>query len=159
MQIHSCMLHEGPLTLTELCYELLLSGPLMCSRSPARSQSPAPRAPLIGGSTMTSTNPAFASNLYDSTYSGDSEGARNPVYEAGAGGSTPGQGKSNPLFSSNILDSSESQQVCSSALSCFQWLSALVVGMCSSHLHASHYIRSKTLLSFGPANHSQLIGQ
>ena len=56
-----------------------------CSRSPAggRSQSPAPRSPLIGGSTMTSTNPAFASNLYDSTYSADSEGQRNPMYEAG----------------------------------------------------------------------------
>ena len=48
-------------------------------RSPARSASPAPRSPLIGGSTMTSTNPAFASNLYDSTYS--DEGARNPIFQ------------------------------------------------------------------------------
>ena len=48
-------------------------------RSPARSPSPQPRSPLIGGSTMTSTNPAFASNLYDSTYS--DEGARNPIFQ------------------------------------------------------------------------------
>ena len=59
---------------------------------------------------MTSTNPAFASNLYDSTYSADSEGQRNPMYEAG-GTKTPEEGKSNPLFSSNILDSSGSLQV------------------------------------------------
>ena len=59
---------------------------------------------------MTSTNPAFASNLYDSTYSADSEGQRNPMYEA-QGAKTPEEGKSNPLFSSNILDSSGSLQV------------------------------------------------
>ena len=63
---------------------------------------------------MTSTNPAFASNLYDSTYSADSEGQRNPMYEAG-GTKTPEEGKSNPLFSSNILDSSGSLQVRSAA--------------------------------------------
>ena len=86
---------------------------------------------------MTSTNPAFASNLYDSTYSGDSEGARNPVYEAGAGGSTPAEGKSNPLFSSNILDSSESQQVRSPALASSACLSETSLqSSCRGCMHA-----------------------
>jgi hypothetical protein len=70
------------------------------------------QSPLISGSTMTSTNPAFASKLFDSSYS--DEGARNPIFEAaqqqGDSSELPGEGKANPLYSSSILDTGASSQ-------------------------------------------------